>query len=506
MRQASTSSVLSRFNIGRHLALCFALLIGMMVVCDGVLLWQLREVRSQVELLKGVDGELIEVLRVHGELFSFYEKLSHAARSEEQDQLITVSEALRSDVLDETQRTEAAFRHLPSAVKVDETVLPTIETIENTLLSHLDAIKALAASGEWADVRSRTDDQVQRLEFLSSQLVKDVAREVEEQRTQAASNIALVEHRIVLTAIVTGFVTLFTAAFFGWATALRIIEIRGEARAEREQAEEALRQAQADLARASRVSSMGELTASLAHEVNQPIATAVMDANTCLRWLSRDQPDLEQARAAAARIVQDGRRAGEIINRVRLLFKKGTLQRELVDPNEIIREMTLLLYSEATQFAVLIRTELAADLPRVMGDRVQLQQVLMNLMMNSIDAMKNVNGTRELIIQSQRNEDGQALISVSDTGVGLPPEQADKIFNAFFTTKAHGTGMGLRISRSIVESHGGRLWADDNAQRGARFCFTLPATGTTGEPVMSGDQTEADDGSHANTRSFEKLR
>ncbi|MGC1363465.1 MAG: hypothetical protein WA826_20005, partial [Silvibacterium sp.] len=135
MRQASTNPVLYRFKIGRHLALCFALLIGIMVVCDGVLLWQLREVRSQVELLKGVDGELIQVLRVHGDLFSFYERLSHAARSEDQDQLIAVSEALRSGVLDETQRTEAAFRHLPSAVKVDETVLPTIETIESTLLS-----------------------------------------------------------------------------------------------------------------------------------------------------------------------------------------------------------------------------------------------------------------------------------------------------------------------------------------------------------------------------------
>jgi PAS domain S-box-containing protein len=243
---------------------------------------------------------------------------------------------------------------------------------------------------------------------------------------------------------------------------------------DRKQAEEGLRQAQADLAHVRRVSSMGELSASLAHEVNQPIAAAVTDANTCLRWLSRDQPDLEEARAAASRMVQDGRRAGEIVKRVRLLFKKGTPGRELVDVNEIIREMMLLLHSEATQYAVLVRTELAADLPQIMGDRVQLQQVLMNLMMNSIDAMKDVDGTRELTIQSQRGENGQVLISVSDTGVGLPPQQADRIFDAFFTTKTHGTGMGLRISRSIVESHGGRLWAADNPPRGARFCFTLP--------------------------------
>src|SRR3984885_8871206 len=244
---------------------------------------------------------------------------------------------------------------------------------------------------------------------------------------------------------------------------------------ERKEAEDALRQAQADLARANRVTSMGELAASLAHEVNQPIAAAVTNASTCLRWLSRDQPDLQEARAAASRIVQDGKRASEIVKRVRQLFKKDTLQREPVDLNEIIREMMLLLRSETSQFAVLVRVELAADLPEVMGDRVQLQQVLMNLMTNSIDAMKDVDGTRELTIQSQRFEDGQLLISVSDTGVGLPSEQADKIFNSFFTTKTQGTGMGLSISRSIVESHGGRLWAGANSPRGANFYFTLSA-------------------------------
>jgi C4-dicarboxylate-specific signal transduction histidine kinase len=243
---------------------------------------------------------------------------------------------------------------------------------------------------------------------------------------------------------------------------------------ERKQTEEALRQAQADLARANRTSSMGELTASLAHEVNQPIAAAVTDANTCLRWLAREQPDLEEARAAASRIVQDGKRASEIVKRVRQLFKKDGLQREWVDLNEIIREMMLILHSEAAQFGVMIRVELAADLPQVMGDRVQLQQVLMNLMTNSIEAMKEVEGTRELLIQSQRSEDHQVLVSVSDTGVGLPSQQTDQIFNAFFTTKPQGTGMGLRISRSIVESHGGRLWASANSPRGASFHFALP--------------------------------
>ena len=258
---------------------------------------------------------------------------------------------------------------------------------------------------------------------------------------------------------------------------------------ERRQTEEVLNQTQADLARASRLSSMGELTASVAHEVSQPIAATIMDATTCLRWLSRDQPDVEQARAAAARIAQDGKRASEILSRVRMLFKKGAMQRELVDLNELIREMVLLLHGEATQFAVSARTELAGDLPPVVGDRVQLQQVLMNLMMNSIDAMKDVNGTHELTVQSQRGEDGQVLISVTDTGVGLPSQQADKIFDAFFTTKPHGTGIGLRISRSIVGAHGGRLWAADHPPRGARFSFTLPIKGGTGDSADSRDRT-----------------
>jgi len=246
---------------------------------------------------------------------------------------------------------------------------------------------------------------------------------------------------------------------------------------ERKQADEErerLRQAQADLARIGRVTTMGELTASLAHEVNQPIAAAVTDANTCLRWLKRDPPDLEEAREAASRTIRDATRAAEIISRVRQLFKKGTPQRELVDINRVIQEMVVLLRSEAARYSISVRTELSADLPCVMGDRVQLQQVLMNLVMNSIDAMKDVNGTRELTIQSQPGENEQLVLSVSDTGVGLPLQKAEQIFDPFFTTKSHGTGMGLRISRSIVESHGGRLWAADNSSRGATFHLTLP--------------------------------
>ncbi len=254
-----------------------------------------------------------------------------------------------------------------------------------------------------------------------------------------------------------------------------LMEIKRRDEESRGRAQEALRQAQADLAHINRMTTMGELTASLAHELNQPIAAAVTDANTCLRWLTRDQPDPQEAREAATRIVKDAARASDIIIRIRSLFKKGSAQRESVDVNEIIREMIVLLRSQATRYSISMRTELSEGLPRIVGDRVQLQQVMMNLMINGIEAMKDVDGRRELAVKSQHAEDEQLKVSVSDTGVGLPPQHADQIFNAFFTTKRDGTGMGLRISRSIVESHGGRLWAADNPPRGASFHLTLPS-------------------------------
>jgi NO-binding membrane sensor protein with MHYT domain/two-component sensor histidine kinase len=243
---------------------------------------------------------------------------------------------------------------------------------------------------------------------------------------------------------------------------------------ERKRAEEALRSARAELAHINRVTTMGELTASLAHEVTQPIAAAATNAEACLRWLTGDHPNLEEARASALSIVKDAKRAAEIIRRIRQLFQKSPPQRESVDVNEIIREMIVLLRSEVRRHSISVRAELAADLPPVMGDRVQLQQVMMNLITNSIDAMKDVDGPRELTIKSQRAEHEQVMVCVSDTGAGLPPQQADQIFSAFFTTKPHGTGMGLSISRSIVESHSGRLWAADNSSRGASFHIILP--------------------------------
>jgi signal transduction histidine kinase len=216
---------------------------------------------------------------------------------------------------------------------------------------------------------------------------------------------------------------------------------------------------------------MGELTASLAHEINQPIGAAVTNAQACLRFLHSGQPDVPEAREAALEMVRDARRAADIIDRVRSLYRKGTAHQEMVDVNEVIREMVVLLHQEANRYSVDMHTELCENLPNVVADRVQLQQVLMNLMMNGIEAMRDAGG--ELSIKSQLAE-GQLLISVSDTGVGLPIGKADEIFNAFFTTKPQGTGMGLAITRSIMESHGGRVWATANSGRGSAFHFTLP--------------------------------
>jgi len=261
------------------------------------------------------------------------------------------------------------------------------------------------------------------------------------------------------------------------------IDIEDRKRAEQER--ERLRQLEADLAHVNRVSMLGELGASLSHELKQPIAAAITNADSCLRWLKRDQPDVEEASEAVTRIVEAGNRAAEIINRLRSFYTKSApVERELVDVNELIPEMLVLLRSEANRHSLPMRTDLAADLPRVTADRVQLQQVFLNLMLNGIEAMKDSGGV--LTIVSQLDNDDQLLISISDTGVGLPAEKADQIFNAFFTTKPQGSGMGLAISRSIVESHGGRLWASANSGRGATFHFTLPTAAEVAKECATG--------------------
>ncbi|CAM2154810.1 two-component system, LuxR family, sensor kinase FixL [Pararobbsia alpina] len=246
---------------------------------------------------------------------------------------------------------------------------------------------------------------------------------------------------------------------------------------ERTRAEDALRQASIDLARINRVTTMGELAASLAHEINQPLTGAITNAIACLRWLDRDAPDLVEVRSAVKSIVSDGERAAQIMRRIRTQFEKGALKREVLDINEIIRETVELLLGEAARTHTSVRVELAPDLPQVVGDRVQLQQVAMNLIVNGIEAMKEVDGVRHLSIRTRVQDGGRILVSVSDTGAGIPPEITGQIFEAFFTTKPSGTGMGLRICRSIVESHGGDMRAVNGGGPGATLEFTLPVPG-----------------------------
>jgi signal transduction histidine kinase len=249
------------------------------------------------------------------------------------------------------------------------------------------------------------------------------------------------------------------------------VEIEDRKRAEQER--QRLHQLESDLAHTNRVSMMGELTASLAHEINQPIAAAAASAMACVRWLRRETPDIPEASGAASKIASDVRRASDIIERVRSLYRGDTVKREPVNVNEIIQDMIVLLRDAANRNSISIRTELDLGLPMIAADCVQLQQVLMNLMLNAIDAMKGTRG--DLTVTSRRTKDGQILITVSDSGCGLPVDWSERLFEAFFTTKPQGTGMGLSISRRIVESHGGRLWASDNAVRGATFQFTLPS-------------------------------
>jgi signal transduction histidine kinase len=259
-----------------------------------------------------------------------------------------------------------------------------------------------------------------------------------------------------------------------------LMDITERKRAEEER--ERLRQLEADLAHMNRVSMMGELAASLAHEIKQPIAAAAINGEACTNWLRRAPSDVTKASEAASAMVANVMRAGGIIDRVSSLYRRGTPERELVDLNEIVREMSVLLGDTANRNAVSIRTDLDPQLPTTTADRVQLQQVLMNLMLNGVEAMQDSGG--ELTVASKRTEDGQLLVSVSDTGIGLSIDEAERIFEAFFTTKPQGTGMGLSISRRIIASHGGRLWANPNTGRGTTFQFTLPVETTASSPVV----------------------
>jgi two-component system, LuxR family, sensor kinase FixL len=244
---------------------------------------------------------------------------------------------------------------------------------------------------------------------------------------------------------------------------------------ERKRAEEALHRVQTELAHVSRVMTLGELTASIAHEVNQPLAAIVTNSNACLRWLGGATPNLAEARRAVERIIKDGYRASEVISRIRTLVKKAPPRNDLVDLNEVIREVLALAQSEAQRIHVFLKRDLASDLPPVLGDRVQLQQVILNLIINGLEALAKVDeGARELTVSSGKHEPDKVIVAVRDSGEGVADADLERVFDAFFTSKPAGMGMGLAICRTIIESHGGRLWATPNLPQGAVFQFALP--------------------------------
>lgn len=260
-----------------------------------------------------------------------------------------------------------------------------------------------------------------------------------------------------------------------------------------------------ELARVARMTSLGTLTASIAHEVNQPLAGIVTNAGTCLRMLASDSPNVEGARETAKRTIRDANRASEVIKRLRALFVKNAANNELVDLSEATREVAVLLSNELQRSQVLLRTKLADALPPVLGDRVQLQQVIMNLLMNASDAMASVDDRpRQLVITTTRDDDNSVRLTVEDVGVGFLPDEANRLFEAFYTTKNRGMGIGLSVSRSIVERHNGRLWAVPNSGPGATFSFAIPLStesplgvgGGVGDGVTRGPNRQHAAGNH----------
>jgi C4-dicarboxylate-specific signal transduction histidine kinase len=244
---------------------------------------------------------------------------------------------------------------------------------------------------------------------------------------------------------------------------------------EKKRAEEELRASQAELARMMRVMTIGQLTASIAHEVNQPLSGIVTNASTCLRMLSGDQPNIEGARETARRSIRDGNRASEIVTRLRALFKRREVAAESIDLNDAAREVIALSLSELQSGRILVRHDFAENLPAVKGDRIQLQQVILNLVHNASDAMRDVDDRpRELLIKTESDDNKNVQLTVRDTGIGFAPDAANRLFDSFYTTKDDGMGVGLSVSRSIVEAHRGRIWASANEGPGSSFAFSIP--------------------------------
>jgi two-component system sensor kinase FixL len=625
--------LVDRLNIGPRLIVCFVFIILSMLGGDAVVLWQFHLARAQAERLNGADQRLVAVLRVHASLLAFHDRLEELGESGDAGRVAKEAEPLRSAVLEATERATVALKVFPPDVQRDQTVLPTLQVIQITLPSQLDAITSLAGLGDAKAVRARLANQIRPLESLSSALVEKIDYEVGEEQAQTAQSFRRMERRVFLIVPMTALVTLLFAATLGLVITRsithpleRLVEgskalARGEFQhqvvvsgqdelthvstvfnetagklrelydglrklaslvenstdligmaslegeilfvneagksivglagkqvrgtkildyvaeqererfhndvlpavfkdgrwegetlfrhfktgesismwqyiffitdegsgrrlalaticrdiTERKHTQEFLQQVQADLARANRVMVVGEMAASIAHEVNQPLTGIVAHAGTGLRWLAANPPDIEEARHAFEFILRDGRRAAGIIARIRALVEKVPPRRERLDINTAILEVIALSNPELQRNQVELRSQLASGLPLVPADRIQLQQVILNLIVNASEAMSEAGHmSRELVVASGAIDANEVFIEVRDSGPGFVVADPRRIFDSFYTTKSDGMGMGLSISRSIVEAHGGRLWASPNQPRGAVFRFTLP--------------------------------
>jgi len=418
-------------------------------------------------------------------------------------QLIAVNEELRKEIIEhkradaELRESEQRYRHIfqtagvsiweedfsQVTAAIDDLKAQGVRDFSQYIAAHPEFIQQAISMVKIIDVNDATVKlfEAQSKDELLVSLHKIFLPEAEE--VFAGELIAIAEGRTsfesetILQTLKGGKLTvLFTITFPPQPAKLNSVLVRIMDITERKRADEALHKTQAELAHVTRVATLGELTASIAHEVNQPLAAIVTKGNACLRWLAGDSPNLDEARETARRIIRDGNRAGDVIGRIRTLLRKTGTEKELLDMNQAVREVVALAEGEVRRNGVALRTELTGDLPPILGDRVELEQVVLNLIMNAIEAMSAIGDRpRELVVRTQSGEVDQVCVTVQDSGIGLDPQSMGRIFDAFYTTKSQGMGMGLAISRSIVENHGGQLWAVPNEGPGATFQFTLQA-------------------------------
>jgi two-component system, LuxR family, sensor kinase FixL len=581
--------------VGPWLTVTFALLVTLILGGNGLLIWQFHLAREQADRLSDVSQQMMSALRLQAGVLLFHQRLSELVQAKDARILITQSQLSQAALFEQIQQTRKALTRSSPGTHIDPLLLPALEAIELSVSTHVQALDALADSGDWDAVQFRVADR-QPIEVKAAELVKSVDQEFTAELSRSESKMKTVQSRILILVPASAISTFFIAMVFAWTIVRRIVALRLEERnlaslvenstdligmaslqgkilfvnaagqtivgltgkkqaplarisdyiadqdrqrfendvlplvfkdgrwegetlfrdfktdasipmwqhlffvteaksgrrlalaticrdiTERKRTQEFLQQAQADLARVNRVMVVGEMAASIAHEVNQPLTGIVAHAGTGLRWLAARPPDIEEARQALEFILRDGNRAAGVIARIRALMEKVPARTEPMDINAAVLEVIALTHAELRRNRVELRSQLASDLPLVPADRVQLQQVILNLIVNASEAMSGVgNLPRELVIASAAEHATEVLVEVRDSGPGFGLADPRRVFDSFYTTKPDGMGMGLSICRSIVEAHGGRLWALPNQPRGAIFRFTLPVDSNSTE-------------------------